>query len=100
MSQEYNELVCSHLSGTCTDLYTLLEAQGVSGLRGVAAMLIESGAILRGMRQNYKETPDDLYAVKQCLDLLSTQPGAIPMLLGQLSKALALIDMGYKQKEN
>ncbi len=98
MSSEYNDLVTSHLSGTCTELYKLLAAQDVTGLRGVAAMLIESGAILKALQGN-EETADDARIVGQCLELLGERPAAIPMLLGQLSKAIALIDLGYKQKE-
>lgn len=89
MSNEYNELVVAELADLSEKLAALLKQEGSYNARGVAAMLLHSGNML----DKHGCTTEEVRVTTQCLELLTEQPGAVALLLGQIAKALALQHM-------
>ena len=94
---DYNELISCEVEDLTQKLEALLIQEGKRNLHGIAALLLYAGAILDRTALP-KGTPKDALVVKKCLDLLLDHPGAYVMLIGQIGKLIAMIDMGFYDK--
>jgi hypothetical protein len=92
---EYNELVVSELEDLSVKIVALLKQEDSHNARGVAAMLLHSASML----DKPGCATEEVRVTSQCLDLLTAQPGAVAMLLGQLAKALAFQHMNIVAKK-
>jgi hypothetical protein len=92
---DYDGLVIEEALDLIVKVKTLLSQEKHYDMHGIAAMCLLSGMMIDQSEPPRNDTADAM-AVKLCLELLATYPGAQPMLFAQLGKAMAMAYMVKK----